>query len=470
MTEWLKIADASNSNAVDLVSGRFKVARGGWVPKGAGPTMKPRPRPWGGSADFINYGRVTETIDLIAEGTNAQLITGLHDIDVNLEEARRFFVDPMAYYSYWLEYEIDSETARKRVLLYNGKVQLVSKPGDQGGFLDGKAFARLALERHPAWEKTSRDTFTRSSLNCFGGAWGLTGYAADTGSLPGRIHKLDLYGDASGSGPIYRWWIGIRGEDTGITDFESKWQCEDGDASMDADTTAGATTMVTTFSADASFKQRFEISLYDAMGAGNYHHNVGRYLVLARVKHGTTGMTTGIEMRYGMGNDETFVANERVYHSENSSSIWRLIPLGEIKVPPEGWKYSTANLTSSIRQFEIQIWAERLEGSGSLSFDAFVMIPSEHMVTLDKCYTAAGTDNNRSFEIYTLEDDEHYCRIEESNIPACLPEVSYTDWYMPISPGVMVIAGEQDTGGSVTTDTIDLSMWHYSRFRHFADT
>src|SRR5512136_2067290 len=96
MADVLKLATddyTDETSKVDLLGGRWRLRRGAFSPKAATDPTKP----------------VTETIELLAEGTPAQIAAGEEMIEGALELASRYSSQPMQKLGRWLEWQTDGE-------------------------------------------------------------------------------------------------------------------------------------------------------------------------------------------------------------------------------------------------------------------------------------------------------------------------------------------------------------------------
>lgn len=460
----LRLATADytySAGRVDLRSGTYRLRRGGWQPKVA-TTQPPPVKP------------IAETIELIGEGSAADLATGERLINGTLEEAREWFKDPLRFSSRWLEWQSDGEAEAagglpgKRALLYDGQMALNMPDGFDGGFVDGAAYARLTMLRHPLWENTIYNFWGPAAYpTVWTGALTLAGYV-DVGTAPTRLARLAVTGYSGG--PIYRWWFGIRENYWGLSDFQHVWELEDGTGGTDTTSVVDATAsagdaMECTFATVATLTERVGITVGDVC-LSNPEDQKGRYLILLRCKVTATA-TVGIQMRWGGVDSDILNVCEEVYFDDTS---WRLIELGELQIPPYLEKlgmYADTESGGTIdwSDFEIQIHAERLSGSGYLRLDALKFIPSGHMVTIDKSATALATED-RTTTVHTLEDDRVFVSVLESNVPSAYVEWSARDWYVPRDPGILVLAGERETQ-HVMTDSVSLALRSYPRWHLF---
>lgn len=419
---------------------------------------------WDGTFKVQNWqsrmaaGQAIETFGLVAEGSDAGIISAENSLADLLYKAERFIKDPLEGTSIWLEANAASETA-KRAFVYNG--QLVPSMQRNISPLLGKngAYFQLGLTRNPAWESVASTTgVSASALSVVGGMLSL---ADNGGTLDGRLSLLSLTGATVG-GALTRFWLGIRPTYAGTGTFTPVWECEDGTNGTDATDTAdascsGGSKVRVDFATVATNAMRMFTTVITNIATPT--HAVGRYLVLVRAM--VTSGTVAMQMRTGYAQSQNLTPHKTVYISNTSAE---LIELGEITIPPFGYR-SDVQGTNAVRQFMLQLWAERISGSGSLDLDCFILIPSEHMFYADGAELLAISGHAVNF--YTFEDEQRVAIHYISDYPQANLEYAPTDWVYPKDGGVLVVAAQRD-GAQVITDTLDVEYTMYPRWRTYA--
>lgn len=463
MADILKLAltdHTATGSKIDLLNGTIKLRRGGWQPKIATPKQSYQAGWYGAQAAFEQFDPVLETLDLLGDDTVANLIAADRALQAMLDRARTWAMDPVQEQALWLEWSTDSEPgagtyAAKRAMIYGGTLQMSQPDQLRGGFLNGQYYATLALSRHPFWENITAKEITGSSKSLTGGQVTLTSYA--DGTAPARI-PIFILENTSESTDLSDVWIGIRDEHHGITDFEPVWELEDGTAGTDTSaavdaTASGGDKMTCTFGTTATLASRLTMTVGQAIGGGTDEIDfVGRYLVLGRVKVGSS-TECGLRLDFGMANDLGYHQGDPVYID---NTAWALVELGEIRIPTEQYRNGTSATYIDPGHFKIRLMAERLSGSNSLDLDCLILIPSEHMV---KVRNATAT----KFRILTVENDTRVVQTETQAGLTGSAEWSVIDWYLPIDPGFLVVAGQRSTG-HVLTDTVNLWLYYHPRW------
>jgi len=322
---------------------------------------------------------------------------------------------------------------------------------------------RMALIRHPFWEAivSASDEIAKTTISSLGGT---QTFNSVDGDVWARMASAMLSGK-SGSGPIYRTWMGIREEMGGVSNFESVWQMENGTKyNGAANSTSRADYSGTGHVRDTSLATSLTIyvdltvgAMCAAEGHADYIHQAGEYLVLCRcaVDSGTVGLQAryGYELGTMIPCDEVFIDN----------TSWRLIELGNVTIPPTGG--GTINLTAAYAQTTvIQIYAEQVSGTSVLDVDCLIMIPRHHL------WTAVGgaisTSAFYSHIIETTENDKYSCygtAGPSASGPSYILEYSTKDWYLPTGDGIVVVAGERSTIQN-SADNMGLTINYYPRW------
>lgn len=449
----------------DLLNGVLKLRAGLWATRAAVAEGEFKPAGYGAQFEFKQYGTLSESFELFGEGTVSALRTACYKIDQLLEIARRWHLGQEFTNCVWLEWAGEGENAR-RALIYNGALEISStlgaSPLQESGYLN----ARLTLTRHPFWEASAGEWLNPGALNCTGGYAAITPTWSYT--APARIYNSILNG-VSGSGTLYRIWAGIRENLAGVSDFTSIAECEDGtlgtDAALGSESGAsptGSTTdnkVTVSFSTVTTNAKRVTISL-STFCSGDTDHMIGRYLVLVRCKAGAS-TTVALEARAGATLQGDPPDTNRPAYLDNTS--WRLIEAGEVLFPPTGRSMPSFGC-------ELQLWAERISGSGSLTLDAVILIPSRHLLKIEgaDCHYVAYTPPlpNVSYPVHVYRDPNEQidATADISSGAADEPLVwEEHDWYLPMGGGLLVIACERETE-HVLTDELEPQIYIYPRY------
>lgn len=404
--------------------------------------------PYGAQFDFENFQPHTETFSLTLRGLAGAVVNQLDRLQDFLEAVRLFNAGDIAAKSCWLEFSADGEEL-KRSLLYAASFQVTSRdnitPGEPCLMV-----GTLALTRHPLWETPTTSYITASSKSTLGGQYNYT-------DIPGNTLARIWQGTATPSGMaiLYRYWVGIRRFNQGVSGFEPLWECEDG-TNVAADTSdvnlvgvASADWTVRTTFAVGGLVERFNISVDDVWTAAantDYNHVQGRYLVLMRCRVIGVGAVAGIQMHSGYTGN---IIHEEIYIDNTN---WRLIPLGNISIPP--WEGHYFRGDGFVRNFTLNIYAEEITAPCDLDCDCLVLIPNEHMLY------GEGSELN----VFTMEDDRSAGYAPDAfGLASDAIYYSLTDWYLPPGDGMIIVAAE-DTAAHALGENMTSRLDYYPRW------
>lgn len=468
MTNALYLQEGDSGTTVSLLTGTLKLRMGTWQMRAPEPTGEWKDQPYGAQYTFKNYPRVTETFDLFAVNTAANIRTGVKAIEDLLEKARYWHTSIASHSSpIWLVARSEGETAR-RALVYGGALRF-STLGGASPLLEGNGInAQLVIQRHPLWENLASQDFSQASVNTLGGKFAPT--TAAPGTAPGRIQSCGVA--PTGGAIIGRFWLGARETGAGTADFKSVWECESAwhkgtdttlsgvsGASPSGSTNNMLTCSFATVSANA---ERMTIKVSDVV-SGNALHSVGRYVVLLRTRV-ASGVNVVFQLRLGfMGNTDSRnrIVNT-VYHAGTSGTNWRLVELGAISIPANLNMSDSANSCGST---QLQLWVERVSASGSIDLDCLVLIPADHYV---KCDGINNMYYPEAVVINSLPNEIQWAHWYTTGAQATV-DLLPASWYYPVSNGLVVFAAESSTGGGLT-NVADISFYTRPRWLSYRTT
>lgn len=460
---------------LDLLTGTFQLIHSSWTTRGPSAEGDFAHSGYGSQFKFKQFAPITETFDLVGQGTPAALRSAKAELEELLEQARRWHGDVYEMQSVWLCVGSEGEL-RRRALIYHGSTQDLNEKGANPFLSTGQAIEtarlRVTICRHPLWEHYGNNGNFALDVSCLGGSTDPTN--TGVGVAPGRIEQLKVSGDTTIGTALERFWVGIRRADYGVTSFVPLWECESGTVPADADTAlsadgtdataspgAGANPnkVEVTYDEKVTLLKRLSIKVGDII-ASDYDDMAGRYVVLLRGK--VSAGTSGIQLRYGTTSapDATFDRCEEVFLDETS---WNLIELGEVEIPPH-LRLQLATGSADVQYSELQIWAEEISGTGTvLSLDCLVLIPAEHYVSATGCEIlySAGSDAY----VYTLENDTVQGYAEDSSTGAkrLLQDLVVRDWYVPTQDYVAIGAAQRN-GVSVIDDIMNYTFYVNYRY------
>lgn len=419
-------------------------------------------------------GKKIETMLLISKDTAANIRTDVATLEDVLQDAVSYHTDKYRDSSYWFRWVTDGESA-KRALIFDYELHPVpdSPVQPRGGFtpnLEAEAsYYELAITRHAAFEENTAviPVAGAQTVSCNGGTWDLTGTSG--GRLNGRIFRFYCLPSSSGMS-FTQFWAGMRLERRGLTTFDPLYECEDGfnrvDASDVADGTAsGGDYVRVNFATDATMRPR--VSFQVDQGARDADDMIGSYKVLLRYKTSDSSTKTAVQLVSTFEIPPTSSSvplppgNYGSIIYPTATTTYNLIELGNLEVTPFPVKMAQ-DLSLSIGNMYISIFAERIEGSGNLQLDSVILIPYEHYVAWD-----AGLVNYlESAEVITDEADRTQAFRNSTSVIDGVGEVSKNNWVYPREGGYFVVAAQRD-GQHVLADTVGVHIEVFKRWQTY---
>jgi len=462
MANALYLQEGDSGTTVSLITGTLKLRMGTWQMSTPDPVGEWKEQSYGPAYSFRSYGRLIETFDLVAKDTAANIRTGVKAIEDMLEKARLWHTRKMLKNPIWLVMQGEGESLR-RSLVYGGALRF-SGIGGSSPLLEGSAVnAQLTLQRHPLWENTSWTTYNSGVVQMLGGIHSPS--SSNVGTAPGRIRQMTV---GENTGKAAKLWVGIRDYDEGPPD-KLLWEIEHGTMNDTTYTGTGSESGASPYgsslynkrtviysAADTANIKRITITVLQGLnGYLNYAGMVGRYLVLMRAKV-PSGTTVVFQLRAGYYG-ETDAAHRivnTVYYA-GTGSAYRLIELGKFSIPISRYDGGT----NEIETTELQLWMQRVGGTGNVDLDAFVLIPAEHMVCID---TSTATIPYTTYWINVFPDEQV---IVKSSIPTVMsiPVFSSQDFYWPTKGTVIGVAAER-LAGSILNDSVTVVSYVYPRW------
>ena len=425
-------------------------------------------RRWAPSYADGSVPRIAESIPLIGRGTRAEIIAELGTLEGYFIRARNYLADTENRDPLCLSFKPEHDI-RQVSLVHDGTApQLPSRI--HSTFLPEGTDIKLNLNltRRNDWERSGFYNIGQIINN--GLQFGATyTFASINGDIRARIPDFSM--NVSTANLQHNFWIGIKDERRGITDFDPVLEAEDGTAGTDTSVVgsvtgaSGSSVMRTTFAGTTTLAERFTLTIDQATSITNWDHYFGRYLVLGRLRvTGSASPKVGLQLRYG------YPGSSGADHAPNtevevSDSNWRLVPLGYTRIPtfpsPESYSGNWA------RYFEFAIWAEKLAGTGTtLDFDAFCLIPT------DAWAVGAGVDIGASdnISIITRPDGLHVVYTGDASTLTTRGDTSFKNWSLSTGTSKLVVAMETISSGQVISSTLDVDSFEYiPRTRAYID-
>ncbi len=358
----------------------------GWTPRIARPTYGSIP-PY-----------VTEQIPIrITDSSQDNLAGELQELHQMQQWAAEYRVSRTTEYPVWLYSQLSAETSARRAFVRRIAGEFLdSWYGPQPINANPKLPMLLEVERHPYWEATTAIDITAAYPAA--GVSVVADYTAGggdiVGDVPARLDWLWVKTDTAGS-ELGRLWIGTRSANKHgtLANFVNHWECEDADATLGtnaaraADATAhpggAGDTKVTVTPGTATWMKRLSITLGNV--TANCPDNYGVFLWLLRCQ--VSAGTWEVQLRWGYRgmNDADYLRGPTVEIDETS---WDIKEMGIAPIPlRDGRVFPTPDLVPYMDAlFEIQVWARRTGGTGTLDLDCICPVPVDESWLVAKSF------------------------------------------------------------------------------------
>jgi hypothetical protein len=176
-----------------------------------------------------------------------------------------------------------------------------------------------------------------------------------------------------------------------------------------------------------------------------------------------------VQLRAGWNNEEIIADTylDASVHSELNGN-YCLVPLGEAVIPPTGNRSSLALTSDALKNYGFALYSEQVSGSADLRVDAFILIPSEHLLVIENGVSASGVNDTYA---YTTEDDAQYAiNKNSSGLFSGDAGGNFANWYYPIGGGILVFAactGTDSIQSIATGKTIRIDVDLYPRYQSY---
>jgi len=454
----LKLYDGTNT--VDLAdSSNIMLLRRRYVPQVATPP---------GDGSIPSY--VVESIPVRVRAANANgLATALQGVHAMQKLAAEYWADQAQNTPVWLHQQLDGETGERRALVR--RIEIVPQSWLDEPAPEMLVPVELRVERHPYWERTAALTFnpaTEESSPAFMHDY-TGGSAADVvGDVSARV-KVKF------SNTENRVWAGFRSAARHGTpaNFEYLWECEDGNnngnetgISDTSDVTASASYRVTVSESDLNWDGEEHMCLYIRLSdiTTNYSDQFGSFVWLLRAM--VTAGTWRVHLRWAYGNTDPDVGVGSLYVSSEKvdfdNDTWDLVEMGICDIPIRDLKAITISDqgASADSNFLVEIWAERVSGSGNLYLDCLCLIPR------DEGYIASGPTRRSSTAVWVYcSPRDEFTDIQASAAPgfADFVPLAPENFYAPLGDGRLVVAFAQ-SAASYIDDVLDFEGTYFPRW------
>jgi len=417
-------------------------------------------------------GPLEESVTFLADcASQNDLATKLQAMHEMRGYAAEYVRNRVQEYPVWWHVKAYSETGERRALVRAVEMEMQCPVVTRADWIEGnRALIRARVTREPYWERTtsvSMPTATPSAAVSVTYDYTASPGADVVGDAPARIARLTV-DPTVGSSSLGRLWIGLRSANRHgtLANFANIWECEDNGASMGTDAArapdataspgGAGNTKVTVTPGTATWAKRWSMNLATDAGTGKEVDNYGEFLWLVRCT--VSAGTWEIQSRWGYSgmDDADRVAGPI---KEVSSTSWDYIDSGYQPIPLRSLKaFPTGTLSGNFDMlYQMQIWARRTSGSGTLDLDGVCPIPLDEGWLRAWDFSASESPRER-FEFAEAPHgiSQGLTATASPSIPSFMPLAS-DRFRLPIGDGRMIIVYARESS-SVLTDAVRLNL------------
>ena len=425
-------------------------------------------------------GPVKETMDLMVESTTHNLLAGhIQALDSYRVQADAYMRDRTATDPVWLEAKMDGETGTRRAMVMSinegYRLPLYALHDGPPQFT---TMIRLEIWRMPWWEDPAHIHGTAATPSAAAQvAYDHTaGAGGDVlGDVPARLDSLLVIPQHENTDIIGRLWMGFRSENkhSSLASFAPVWECEDGtngtDAADGADATASGGNRVRVTPGTATWAKRMSITMLQATGAlGAVDDNYGLFVWLLRAQ--VSAGTYEVQLRFGdvgMADDD----HVRGPIVEVTNTSWDFTNQGTYTLPIVDRQIITtaAAVVSLDQTSNVQIWARRTDGAGTLDLDCLCPVPADEGFLFSDGYTLTYTDAD-TYDVWLFAESPQgttqaatYNHQLANGWWTSVLAPSVQNFRPPVGDGRLYIVYAR-AGSSVITDTINVEAIRFERW------
>lgn len=421
-------------------------------------------------------GEISQIFNLILSDTQDNIRDAVVELEHRLVQAVYWHDQNMTTRSLWWNEQSEGESA-KRSLITGFSLRPLTDNIQNPQTLkssDNYARYRCVITHRAEAEQTTPDNYATGSAVALSGSQWAPGVDVAQATLDHRISKFQV----TPSAQTEKYWIGIRprwyiGET--ILNFNPEAYFTNGvavgaDTTIVDDTANGAVggapnTARVTFATNATMINRAYNLLYTPSNVADMR---GRYTVLARFRL-TNPATTQVGFRIGMSfrtaGAKYFTADwqqTRYFGMSTNYTNYTFAEIGEVQLPPTPFRYDMAAEPVKFNEY-INFAAERIEGTGQLYCNGFLLIPADHQIICENGISTSSvplhifTHENYAIDAFGVQSssDEIQSRFE----------VTARNWRFPRYGGVIVICGQTDTAAHGASVTANINMDVYRTWR-----
>lgn len=415
-------------------------------------------------------GGVSQIFNLILADSQDNIRDAVVELEHRLTQAVYWHGESMSSRSLWWNEQSEGESA-KRALITGFSLRPLTDELQNPQVLEAShGRYRCVITHRAEFEETTADNYVTGSAPNFGGGQWTPGVDADQATFDHRIAHLEL----TPSAQTEKFWIGILPKyynTESATNFNAEAFFTSGTAVTGTDTTiiddsandalggAPNTARVTFATTEAMTNRAYKL-LYTPAYGGSMR---GRFTVLARFRL-TSPTTTRVGFRIGMSfrspTAKYFTADwqqTRYFGMSSNYTNYTLVEIGEIQLPPAPYRYGLVAEGVEFNEY-INLAAERIEGTGQLYCNGFILIPADHQIICENGIATSAIP----LHIFTHEDfqiDALAVQTSNDEVQSRF-EVTARNWRFPRYGGIMVFAGQTDTEhDAAVTVTADMDVY-----------
>lgn len=427
-----------------------------------------RGQKWVPRSPDIEYDKIPpyliEEMDIRVDRTSHDdLATSMQSLDQMRRWAAMYRSMETIYEPVWLHAKMDGESGERRACIRSIESDWRSNQiAEIGPAAAHDALMRLVMERHPYWEALTATTGTSLTVENDDAALSHS-YGTPGGDVGARIEELQIQrpNDAWPVG-LDRLWIGLRTVGT-PANFVPVWEIENALSQVGTDLSAatgdagcspnGAGYKRTvSFATETGWANRWGVALGNV--TSDETDNLGRFLWLLRYKV-DSGTECEVHLRWRSWYDAPDGSSIDGPTKTADNTSWDFLEMGDGQLPPHSMK---VDITSSweywVRLSNVEIWARRTAGSGSLHLDCLCLIPIDEGYLIAK--DIGNTGSLYTFRYYMTADDKGLTLLmDQYNEPINWPMWSESNFYLPPTLGHIILAHAQ-TSASDIDDTVTI--------------
>lgn len=192
---------------------------------------------------------------------------------------------------------------------------------------------------------------------------------------------------------------------------------------------------------------------------------VGRYVPLLRCKVGS-GTTVAGYLTYGYTASTTL--KELSTPRKFTNTDWMVFPMGVISIPP-GRQSDAYKAIKRMSNLGFNLYLERLDGSGSFTADAILLVPYKYYLSLNKIsickrrYPQGDDGDYADLNVYRYETGEITILAESTDFTGVNSSIEPTiaNWKVPVKENFFIVyVGQRETIHQIS-DSVEIDLDYY---------